>query len=120
MLLLIPNNWNHWFSKNQIFNNSLILNFLSERQPLTNIKGLKQISKFAPFSISLQHIITYSFNPTTIIKSDNTKRSFAMLVTYISLIKYVKTFFNEKMNIGSNRADWNTSEYPGRENYHKL
>jgi len=53
MLLLLPNNCKNWISKNQIFNISPVLNFLSGRQPLTEIKGLKQISKFVISGFSL-------------------------------------------------------------------
>jgi len=84
MLLLLSNNLKNWFSKNRIFIISPVIIFLSGRQLLTEIKGLKQISEFAISGFSLNQKYPNSFNNNSNINFDIPKRLFVKLIIYNS------------------------------------
>jgi len=82
MLLLLSNNFKNWLSKNRIFIISPVIIFLSGRQPLTVIKGLKQISDFAISGFSLNHKYPNPFKNNSNINFDIPKRLIVKLIIY--------------------------------------
>lgn len=77
--------------------------------PFINIQS---ISSEVPESFTLWQNFPNPFNPSTTIKFDINKSSFAKLKIYDIQGKLVETLFEGNINPGTYKADWNAEGYP--------
>jgi photosystem II stability/assembly factor-like uncharacterized protein len=110
------NNGNSWFKKSYdnldnvpigsllIANNYVYAGTGNQsvwRRSLSEIIGINKISETVPTSYSLNQNYPNPFNPSTNIKYQISKNSFAKLIVYDALSREVETLVNEKQSSGT-------------------
>jgi hypothetical protein len=106
-----------------IFNNYIFagaLFFGVYRRPLSELIGINPISNQVPEHYSLSQNYPNPFNPTTKIRFELPKSSFATIVVYDALGREVVTLVNEQLKPGTYEADWSADKIASGVYYYKL
>ena len=82
--------------------------------------GIKKISNDVPVTFSLSQNYPNPFNPSTNIKFDISKTSFAKLMVYDETGKLVETLLNQKLNPGNYEITWNAAKYASGVYFYRL
>lgn len=90
------------------------------RRSLGELTGIIPISNVSPQQYSLSQNYPNPFNPSTKIRFDLPKNSFAKLVVYDALGRVMETLINEQLNTGTYEVVWNADKFSSGVYYCKI
>jgi hypothetical protein len=77
-----------------------------------DLTAIHPVSNQVPKSYSLSQNYPNPFNPSTKIRFDLPKQSFAKLNVYDVIGKKISILINKELNAGTYEIEWNASAYP--------